>query len=262
MDIQFLNPGVEYMIPIIMEFQRDGETAYWSDALYFHFPQIDREHAQSLPFEARCEYVGDVLRSVYAELEPTLEEKVRAYSERWAKYRGQITDAFSEAFGIDCAQLFNDLRCRISLNPVSPRFLQERCFDVFYLNSERGAVGIALHEMIHFVWFHVWNTRFGDSYEEYERPSLKWILSEMVVESIMRDERLSAINPYFPRENGGCVYSYFLDMMVEGRPVLETIDEMYRACDMPEFMERSYAYCLEHEKEIRAHIERAESSWA
>ncbi|MFR5786273.1 MAG: hypothetical protein ACLUHE_03445 [Christensenellales bacterium] len=48
-----------------------------------------------------------------------------------------------------------------------------------------------------------------DNYDEYERPSLKWILSEMVVESVMRDERLSSINPYFPRENGGCVYPYF-----------------------------------------------------
>ena len=60
-----------------------------------------------------------------------------------------------------------------------------------------------------------------DNYDEYERPSLKWILSEMVVESVMRDERLSSINPYFPRENGGCVYPYFFDMMVDGKPILD-----------------------------------------
>lgn len=43
------------------------------------------------------------------------------------------------------------------MNPIGPRFLEERCFDVFYLNSERGAIGVGIHEMVHFVWFYVWN---------------------------------------------------------------------------------------------------------
>jgi len=98
------------------------------------------------------------------------------------------------------------------MSPIAPRYLQERYFDVFYLNSEKGAIGSSIHEIIHFVWFYVWNQVFGDSYEEYERPSLKWILSEMAVESIMKDPRLSSINPYFPREEGGCIYPYFFDL--------------------------------------------------
>lgn len=67
---------------------------------------------------------------------------------------------------------------------------------------------------------------FGDNDDEYERPSLKWILSEMVVESVMKDERLSSINPYFPRENGGCICPYFFDMMVDGKLILDTLDAM------------------------------------
>jgi len=81
-----------------------------------------------------------------------------------------------------------------------------------YFNSERGAIGVVLHEIIHIVWFYVWNKIYGDSFDEYERPSLKWILSEMVVETIKSDERLSSINPYYPRENGGCIYPCFFDM--------------------------------------------------
>ena len=101
-------------------------------------------------------------------------------------------------------------------------------------------------------------TLFGDDYDEYERPSLKWILSEMVVESIMKDERLSSINPYFPRENGGCVYPYFFDMTVGGEPILDTLDAMYRSRNIEDFMLNSYAYCQEHEAEIREHILKAE----
>ncbi len=94
------------------------------------------------------------------------------------------------------------------MNPIEPRFLREHRFDLFYKNSEKGAIGQCIHEIIHFAWFYVWHEIFQDSWGEYERPSLKWILSEMVVESIMKD---------------------------------------------------SYAYCQAHEKEIRAHIQEAES---
>ena len=85
--------------------------------------------------------------------------------------------------------------------------------------------------------------------------------SEMVVESIMRDSRLSSVNPYFPRENGGCVYPYFQDMVVDGRPILETIDSMYRGNNITNFMELAYRYCQKYERAIRSHIEEAEKAF-
>ena len=144
------------------------------------------------------------------------------------------------------------------MNPIEPRFLKEKYFDIFYLNSERGAIGESIHEIIHFFWFYVWNRVFGDSYDEYERPSLKWILSEMVVESVMKDFRFSSINPYFPREHGGCIYPYFFDMKAGDALILDTLDEMYREKPIEEFMKCSYAYCQQHEAEIREHIRKAE----
>ena len=211
-----------------------------------------------LNMEQKEEYITEVIRNVYVENEVLLNQKVADYNAHWNKYKEQIEEALSDAFEMDVRGLFNDLEGKITLNPICPRFLKEHYFDVFYLNSERGAIGMSIHEMIHYLWFYVWNQHFEDSYEEYERPSLKWILSEMVVESIMRDERLSSINPYFPRENGGCVYGYFQDMMVEDKYILDTLDEMYRENHIVDFMEKSYKYCLKYEDEIRVHIEKAE----
>lgn len=258
MEITFYNPGVEYMLRQIMEFQSGEESAFWSDPLYCFFPQLDKAYAAGLPFPARREYIGRTLRAVYAGLEDAINDKAALYSQYWRRCRPQVNAALSDAFGVDCGALFNDLRCHVSMNPIEPRFLREHSFDVFYLNSERGAVGTSIHEMVHFVWFYVWNRLFGDSYDEYERPSLKWILSEMVVESVMRDPRLSSINPYFPREEGGCIYPYFFDMTAGGTLILDTLDEMYRSQDIGSFMKSSYAYCRQHEAEIRAHIKKAE----
>ena len=253
-----MNPGADYMIQRIMDFQTQEESAFWSEPLYHFYPQLDKAYALCLPFVERKKYIEQIMRDVYAGLEDTINEKAVLYSRHWKNCKQQITAALSDAFGVNCADLFDDIRCNLSLNPIEPRFLRERCYDTFYLNSERGAIGGGIHEIVHFVWFYVWNDLFGDSFDEYERPSLKWILSEMVVESIMKDARLSSINPYFPRENGGCIYPYFFDMIVEGKPILDTLDVLYKRKPIRDFMQSSYAYCQAHEAEIRKHIQASE----
>lgn len=258
MELQIKNPGIDYMIERVMDFQSDDTTDFWTDPLYHFYPQLDREYATSLSLEDRKKYIGQILRQVYVDELATIDKKIKQYADHWERNKEQITAALSDAFGIDCSTIFNDMVCNISMNPICPRFLETHSFDIFYLNSERGALGLAIHEIIHFVWFYVWNQLFGDSYDEYEPPSLKWILSEMVVEPIMRDERLASINPYFPIEHGGCVYPYFYTMKIEGKPILDTLVEMYRRLTIVEFMKESYAYCVAHEKAIRKHINEAE----
>ena len=70
----------------------------------------------------------------------------------------------------------------------------------------------------------------------------------MAVEPIMRDKRLSTINPYF---EDGCVYEYLYHMDIGGKPVLEILYEIYRQNDIKEFMKKGFLFCQEHEAEIR-----------
>ncbi len=258
MRLRYVNPGYEYMITQIMEFQKEEISAFWSEPLFYFYPELNRDYVQSLSKEEKEKYFEESFRKIYEEKQSVIDEKVVCYNKYWEKCKPQIEAALSDAFELDSSEIFNDMKCNISLNPIEPRYLQDHSFDVFYLNSEKGAIGSAIHEIIHFVWFYVWNQIFADSYEEYETPSLKWILSEMIVESVMKDPRLSSINPYFEREQGGCIYPYFFDMKVGEQYVLDVLDEMYQNQPIREFMKNSYAYCEEHEKEIRAHIEEAE----
>ncbi|MCH5197305.1 MAG: hypothetical protein J1E34_00225 [Oscillospiraceae bacterium] len=261
MNLHFENPGFLYSLDSILLFQTEDDSPFWSDPILYFYPQIDGSELQKRDAYGKKEYLSNILLEVYSGLEPELNRKINLYNDHFAKYRRQIEAALSDAFGFNTETVFNDLTGNITLNPVGPRFLEEHIFDVFYKNSERGALGISIHEMIHYVWFFVWNKHFGDGYNEYERPSMKWILSEMVVESIMKDERLSSINPYFPRENGGCVYPYFQDMAIDNVPILDTIDCLYRKNNITDFMEAAYRCCLQNETAIRAHIEAAEKSF-
>lgn len=256
MKITYKNPGFEYSLDSISMFQSEEETSFWTDSLFYFYPQLEKE---KLIGKNKKQYLSETLFNIYEETKDEIEEKVSTYNKHFLEHKEQIEDALSQAFQVDSRSLFNDLTGNITLNPICPRYLEEHCFDVFYKNSERGALGVSLHEVIHYFWFYVWNTEFGDSYQEYERPSLKWILSEMVVESIMSDERLCSINPYFPHEDGGgCIYPYFFDMTIDGKPILNTIDQMYKNNKITDFMKQSYEYCKKHERTIRAHIEKAE----
>lgn len=78
----------------------------------------------------------------------------------------------------------------------------------------------------------------------------------MVVEPIMRDERLASINPYFQHRE--CVYPYFYTFKIEKKPILDILYEMYKSMSINEFMGKSYELCLNHEEEIRKHIKESE----
>ena len=262
MNIVYKNPGYEHSVDSIMLFQTDGQAPCWSDALLYFYPQIDKNELVKRNLNERKKYIYESLYDVYHKtIKAETDEKVNDYNLHFLKHKEQIEDALSEAFDIDTRTIFNDLTGNITMNPVGPRFLKEKYFDVFYKNSEKGALGVSVHEVIHYIWFYVWNKHFNDSYHEYETPSLKWILSEMVVESIMSDKRLSSINPYYPRENGGCVYGYFQNMVIDGMPILETLDKFYRNNKIQDFMKQSYDYCLKFEKDIRYHIEKSEKEF-
>ena len=260
MFVTYRNPGFEHSIDSILLFQEDTGSPYWSDALLFFYPQLSRQQLCHRTREEKRAYLAAELRGVWGQLADELDKKVESYNIRFHRYHEQMEDALSEAFEFDARAVFNDLTGDICLNPVCPRFLKERYFDIFYRNSDRGAIGLSIHEIIHFLWFHVWHQHFGDSYSEYETPSLKWILSEMVVESIMDDPRLSSINPYYPRENGGCVYPYFQDMIIQGKPILDTLRDLYPVGHMTNYMEAAYEYCIRNEANIRRHIEAAEKA--
>lgn len=252
MNLIYRNPGLQHSIDSILAFQSEKESRYWMEPIYLFYPEIiERKYAESLSHQGRIEYLSNCVKKIYQQHEPVLAQKVDAYNAHWRKYCGQISEALSESFDIDCTKQFNNMVGNVTLNPICPRYLQKQSFDIFFFNSERGALGLAIHEIIHFVWFTVWKSHFRDTWEEYERPHLKWILSEMVVEPIMRDERLSSINPYF---HDGCVYDYFYTMKIDGNPILDTLYKMYQQMDIHTFMEESYRFCQEHEQIIRTHI--------
>lgn len=259
MNLKFHYPGAAYSVDSILEFVSESQTNFWSGPFFYFFPDIRQEQLFSLEQKQRRSFLMEYMEAFAAKNRQLLADKQEQYQQWWEECRPQVVGALQETFSLDLTDLFEDMEARITWNPISPRYLKEQAFDVFYLNSEKGAVGIALHEIIHFVWFYVWNRHFGDDWEEYEAPHLKWLLSEMAVEPIMRDRRLASVNPYFASKS--CVYPYFYTLELEGRPALDLLYEMLQEGPMERFMERSYRLLQEHETAIRGHVAKNEVEW-
>ena len=156
MEVIFKNPGFNYSLDSIMLFHNNKWNEMWSNSLFQVYNQIECEKLYSLPVLQRRLYLNDALLPFYLEQESEFADKIIKYNSHWQQHKGQITEAFSEAFQLDYADKLNNIVGNITLNPIEPRFLDSHTFDVFHLNSERGALGVALHEVIHFAWFDVW----------------------------------------------------------------------------------------------------------
>ena len=252
MNLKFVQGSVHRSVDSIMEFTRSGQNEFWAGPFFHFYPDIDRAAYTALDDPAKRTFLMDYFTEFESANRGSLREKLNKYNARWQEYSAQITAALEDAFAIPLTGIFDDLTCHVTFSPISPRYLERHEFDSFYMESEQGALGTALHEIIHFIWFHVWRSHFRDDPAEYETPNLKWILSEMAVEPIMRDPRLGGINPYFVHKQ--CVYPYFYTMTIDGAPILDTLNRMRASLAPTRFMEEALKYCALHEHEIRAHI--------
>ncbi len=249
MELTYKIPSFEYMINSILEIETENMDDCFKGDLFYFYPSIDKQIFYKLEEGARIEYLTSSLRDIYIKEQDTFVQKINSYNQYWQENKEIIIEAFQDAFKINLKNELNDMVSYINLNPVCPRYLHNNTFDIFYFNSERGALGISLHEIVHFIWFKIWQEYFHDEVTDYELPHLKWVFSEMIPELIMRDERLRTRNPYF---DGHCVYEYFYEIKIDEKPILDILFEMYSTLPMHEFMVKGYEFCQQHEEYIRS----------
>lgn len=250
MILNFKNPGFQYSVDSIMLFQNDENSDYWRNSLFAVYPQLDRVSFDMLDIKQRYNYLQVKLYDIYIAEEESLSKKVTLYNEYWDKHRYEIENAISEVFEVDCHNMLDNITGMITLNPICLRFLDTHTFDVFYKYSEKGAVGTAIHEVIHFMWFNVWQKHFQDTAVEYETPNIKWVFSEAAIDTITRnDKRLSEKYPYT-----NYAYTYFYDITINGLQLLDILNNIYKDSNIIEFMEKGYELFLAHENNIRKHM--------
>lgn len=237
--------------------QTDDVSPYWKNRLFMAYPELDRAFCEKNSWQKRKKYLTEALFKIRKEKAPLIHEKVKLTQSFWDKRAPEMTAAFSKAFGVDCTQILSLIKGRIGLNPVCPRDLDRKIFNTAFFYTPETNTNIAIHEITHFIWFDMWHRHFKDNPKNYNSPHLKWILSEIVVDSIVRHSPLFSL--YTSSRKNSIAYAYFYDMKIKNRAILKTLEEFYKKEKMTDFMEKAYQYCQENEKELRQKITQAET---
>ena len=61
MNVTFVNRGIDDICQI-MSFQTEGESDFWSEPLYYFYPQLNRDHALQLDIVKKRDYIENTLR--------------------------------------------------------------------------------------------------------------------------------------------------------------------------------------------------------
>jgi len=141
------------------------------------------------------------------------------------------------------------LKAWISLNPICPRFLDQRAFDIYWKFSLDKMKTIALHEILHFIWFEKWKEIFPNyDKKEFESPHLVWKLSEMVPLAVLSDNSIQEIFKHEPS-----VYNEWKSKQINGKPLLDHLQTIYDdKKSFEDFVKKSWEFVREHEKEINS----------
>lgn len=255
MKLTWQQKDFESDVKFIYFHQQDNTPMWWKKMLFNAHPSLDFEYAQSLSQDERFEYLHRELLKIKNNKQNDIENSVQMFSNAWNKIADKLNDAYSSAFGMDCSGILNNMVGLVGLNPICPRDLSDNSFSIYYLFEPNYTISMALHEITHFVWFYAWQKHFHDDMAEYNFPHLKWLLSELVVETIIRNSEIAKLTP--PPQY--IAYNYFYNMYIDGKLIFETLLDMYKnRKSFTEFMECAYNWIQKHENELRAKIAKAE----
>lgn len=243
-------------IDFILFHQQDNTPEFWRKQLFIAYPDLNYEHTKSLSESKRFEYITQHMKILAKEKQNIIENSIQMFRENWdIKIANKLNQAYSSAFDNECVDILNDMTANVGLNPICPRNIFDHTFDIYHLFETNWAMSTALHEITHFVWFYFWQKHFHDNPVEYDCPQLKWLLSEIVVETIIRN---SAINNLCEQPKY-IAYSYFYDMTINGKQIFDTMKLLYlERKDIYDFMEKSFDWIKNNEPELRKKIAKAE----
>ena len=168
------------------------------------------------------DFSGDIdaeIERIYHQNFDIMQKKCVEFQKAWDEKRDFINQEFTKIFGEE----FNfDCVSRVNLNPISPRFLDEKTFDMDFKQDNNEMLKTSAHEIVHFAWFEVLARAFPEiPRTHYESPNLVWLVSEIAVEPIFRFSKLHTLSSTLP------AYSQFYEDKIDGKTVAENANLIF-----------------------------------
>lgn len=165
---------------------------------------------------------------------------VNDYNNLWNKYEDKLTQAFENIFGV---KLYKDVKAYIGLLPVCPRDIESASF-YFIPASDEFFIETAIHEICHFYFFEVVKKMMPEwNYEMFDKPSLLWYLSEIMIDPLLNTLEIQEIYSH----NFRC-YDIFYETKINDMCIVDTMREIFFENTIEDAITKGLQY-LERNKE-------------
>lgn len=219
----------------------------WSNAIYKSYPELKSKLQNVKDKKKRKEIEYRFFTEVFQKERIELEKRAKIFQSEWNKINEDVMLVLSKVVEQEWSDKDRKFFARNSLNPICPRWIKSRIFDVYYKDSSREMKSTAIHEILHFIYFEKWKKVFPRTEEkEFDAPYLVWQLSEMVTGIILNDKRVQNVFKY--KFNS---YKEFENFKLNKKPLLSYLQDFYdNRKDFADFLKKSWKFVKQHAEEI------------
>lgn len=221
----------------------------WSNKVYRKYPELRSELQDVKDVRKRKEIEHHFFTEVFKKERPKLEKQAKNFQREWNKINDYVMLVLSKVTEQEWPEKDRKIFARISLNPICPRYIKQRTFDLFYKQEPAYMKSVAMHEILHFIYFEKWKKVFPETSERvFNAPHLSWQLSEIVPGIILNDKRVQKVFRYKFDS-----YKEYENFKLNGKPLLSYLQDFYdNRKDFADFLKNSWEFVKKHEKEINS----------
>ncbi len=225
----------------------DANHYDWSGGVLKKYPGLKDKLQSVTDVKEREKIEQGFFEEVEREELPKMEIAREEFQKAWDKIGDDLMRALSEILEIDWGENDRKITATLTLNPIMPRFPEQRMFRVFYGADAEHAIDTVIHESLHFLYFEKWSLIFPEiKADKTGKDNPAWKLSEIVTGVIPNDPRIQFI---FKHEFH--TYREFQNTNIDGKPLVSHIQRLYdEREDFADFLRKAWEFVKLHEKEI------------
>ena len=219
----------------------------WDDTIYKDYPVLAAELDGVTGVSDRKNIETAFFEEVLETDKGAMSHGAELFQKEWDALNDRVMAALEDIVEIRWPASDKSMLGLVTPLSISPRTISKRTFLVSHKYSTYGVKTIAIHEILHFIYFEKWKEVFpGTRPGEFEAPHLVWRLSEIVPNVILGDKRMQDV---FRRDFKSHYVYHETD--IGGRPLLSYIQDFYNSRkDFAGFLKDSWEFVKAHDSEI------------
>lgn len=245
--IKFEVAPIKEFLPSINYFLKPTENSDWRNKVLYKHPPL-RDKLKNIKNEIeRKQIIREYFQDFQSMHKPNFINSKEKFQKEWDKINDKLMTELSNVLEIEWPKRDKEIIAFVGPNPVCPRYIKQRAFDIYYNFSLDMMKNVSTHEVLHFLYFEKFKKIFPRiSEKKFDGPYIEWELSEIVPKAILSDKRIQKIIPHKPS-----VYDSYKKIIINKRPLLKYIDKFYNSGkSFEDFIKESYDFVKKHKKII------------